>query len=184
MKKLHTILGILLLAMTTFTLAGCNTEDDDIAYTLDGVWEGNMYMQSTDRYGHVYKANESLLQFDQDPFRYAQGTGRWIDYYSDAPWDYFASYIDWRVINREIQIYSRNEGRTYYIYDYRLNGRRFSGYIDDGQNQPVYFELVKTASRNWDDYDWGGYYYMKRQYAPARAMEQAAETPLRGIYRN
>ena len=52
MRKLHTILAILMMAMTTFTMTSCD-EDDDIAYTLDGVWEGNMYMQSSYN-GRVY----------------------------------------------------------------------------------------------------------------------------------
>lgn len=185
MRKLHTILAILMMAMTTFTMTSCD-EDDDIAYTLDGVWEGNMYMQSTWN-GRVYKSSESVLQFDQDPYRYAQGTGRWIDYYSDAPWDYYASYIDWRVINGEIQIYSRKEGVTYYISNYRLNGRYFEGNIDDGYNEPVYFELVKIDSRNWNDYDWNGWhyddYYYNGYYAPAKAKQKNTETPKRGIYR-
>lgn len=182
MRKLYTILAILMMAMTTFTMTSCD-EDDDIAYTLDGVWEGNMYMQSSYN-GRVYQSSYSMLQFDQDPYRYAQGTGRWIDYYSNAPWDYYASYIDWRVVNGEIQIYSRKEGVTYYITDYRLNGRYFEGYIDDGYNN-VYFELTKTASRNWDDYDWDGWHYYDYGYypAPAKDKQRNIETPKRGVYK-
>ena len=67
MRKLHTILAILMMAMTTFTMTSCD-EDDDIAYTLDGVWEGNMYMQSSAN-GRVYQSSYSMLQFDQDPYR-------------------------------------------------------------------------------------------------------------------
>lgn len=186
MKKLHTILVMLIMAMTTFTLTGCE-EDDDIAYTLAGEWKGNMYMQSTMN-GQMYKSSISVLQFDQDPYRYAQGTGRWVDYYSNAPWDYFASYIDWRVVNGEIQIYSRSEKVTYYISDYRLNGRYFTGYIDDGYNDPVYFELVKTSGYydDWDDYNWNGWgndYDYDYRYAPAKISKKDAEKPVRGIYR-
>lgn len=185
MKKISSILTMLMIAISTFTLTGCD-DDDEIAYTLAGVWEGNMYMQSTYN-GHVYKATESVLQFDQDPYRYAQGTGRWVDYYSNAPWDYYSSYINWRVVNGEIQIYSQKEGVTYYISDYSLNGRYFSGYIDDGYNDPVYFRLQKTVSyNNWDDYNWNGWYdyddYGYR-YAPAKDMQKLEEAPIRGIYR-
>ena len=187
MKKINTILAMLVMAMATFSLTACD-EDDDIAYTLAGVWEGDMYMQSSYN-GHVYRASKSILQFDQDPYRYAQGTGRWVDYYSNAPWDYYSSYIDWRVVNGEIQLYSRKEGVTYYISNYSLNGRYFSGYLDDGYNNPVYFKLVKTVSYDWDDFDWDGYgdYYYGYNYAPAtkekKNTEEKAETPLRSICR-
>ena len=145
-----------------------------------------MYMQSQWN-GRVYKSSYSVLAFDKNPYEYASGSGYWIDYYSNAPWDYYSSRISWRVVGpQEIQIYSQKEGRTYYIYDYQMNGSYFSGYIDDGENSPVYFELRKTSSPDWGDYDWNGYDwdddYYYGGYAPANT--RSAALPLRGIARD
>ena len=139
------------MVLTATLTTGCTDENEDVAYNLWGTWEGNMYMQSQYN-GRVYQSSYSVLAFDKNPYQYASGTGYWIDYYSNAPWDYYSSRIQWRVTgNQEIQIYSENEGRTYYIYNYSMGSYRFTGWIDDGQNDPVYFELRKTSEPDWGD---------------------------------
>ena len=175
------------MALTATLTTGCTDENEDVAYNLWGTWEGNMYMQSQYN-GRVYQSSYSVLAFDKNPYQYASGTGYWIDYYSNAPWDYYSSRIQWRVTgNQEIQIYSENEGRTYYIYNYSMGSYRFTGWIDDGQNDPVYFELRKTSEPDWGDYDWDGYYwddyYYGYNYSPARS-KSIVEAPVRGITRN
>lgn len=182
MKKLYTIFAILIMAFAVTTITSCD-DDENIAYNLAGVWRGNMYMQS-EYNGRVYKASYSVLAFDKDPYRYAKGTGYWIDYYSNAPWDYYSSRIDWRVANGEIRIYSRKEGVTYYISRYNMDDYYFTGYIDDGQSTQ-YFRLTKTSSPDWGDYDWNGYdwdddYY----YAPAMPKAKGnnqAQMPVRSV---
>lgn len=186
MKKLYSIITVIMLALTATLTTGCTDDNEDVAYNLWGTWEGNMYMQSQWN-GRVYKSSYSVLAFDKNPYEYASGSGYWIDYYSNAPWDYYSSRISWRVVGpQEIQIYSQKEGRTYYIYDYQMNGSYFSGYIDDGENSPVYFELRKTSSPDWGDYDWNGYDwdddYYYGGYAPANT--RSAALPLRGIARD
>ena len=68
-----------------------------------------------------------------------------------------------------------------------MGSYRFTGWIDDGQNDPVYFELRKTSEPDWGDYDWDGYYwddyYYGYNYSPARS-KSAVEAPVRGITRN
>lgn len=175
-------MSALVLALATFSLASCN-DDEDIAYTLSGGWEGNMYVQSSYN-GYSYQATESVLYFDKDPYEYATGAGYWIDYYSNAPWDYFSSRITWRVYGGEIQIYSESEGVTYYISDYSLNHNNFCGYISDGSrfSNPVYFELHRTGwNSNWDSYGWNGYNYRSGyRYAPGTDTQKSSQ-PTRGI---
>ena len=187
MKKFYSIITIIMMVLTATLTTGCTDENEDVAYNLWGTWEGNMYMQSQYN-GRVYQSSYSVLAFDKNPYQYASGTGYWIDYYSNAPWDYYSSRIQWRVTgNQEIQIYSQNEGRTYYIYNYSMGSYRFTGWIDDGQNDPVYFELRKTSEPDWGDYDWDGYYwddyYYGYNYSPARS-KSVVEAPVRGIIRN
>ena len=45
MKKFYSIITFVFMAMAAATLTGCD-EDSNIAYTIEGVWEGNMYKQS------------------------------------------------------------------------------------------------------------------------------------------
>ena len=183
MKKVYSIIAVIIMAMTATMFASCD-DDNDIAYTLDGVWEGYMYKQSNYN-GRYYTSSSSILQFDQDPYRYAQGTGRWIDYYSDAPWDYFASYIRWKVENRTIIIYSEKENQYYYISNYRLYDNYFEGYIGDEYGQGQHFKLTKTASRNWRDYNWNGYDWDDYYYAPAaKSKGGKREMPKTSIIKN
>ena len=77
---LMTIIAIASLAFTS-------CEDARIARTLEGTWKGNMYISS--RYdGRVYNSTYSEVTFLKDPGAYSSGSGYWVDYYSDAPWDY------------------------------------------------------------------------------------------------
>lgn len=153
MKKLHLLSLAALLAFTATTLVSCDN-DDGIASTLWGVWEGNMYVTS-EWNGHTYKATSSVIQFDKNPYDYASGTGYWVDYYSGAPWDYFASHINWRVVNERIQIHSLEDNTYFNIYDYSLSNNYFSGVLINEYGDRLTFRLRKTASPYWDGFDWG-----------------------------
>lgn len=186
MKKLHSQITIIVVAIATLTVTSCDP-DENMAYNLWGVWQGNMYMQSTYN-GRTYQATYSVLAFDKDPYSYAQGTGYWIDYYSNAPFDYYSSRIEWKVRNGELRIYSIKEGRTYYIYNYEMGSRYFHGYINDSESRNgAYFDLTKVTSYDWDDYDWNGYSYNSYynnygyNYAPARAAAVGNSEPERSV---
>ena len=90
MKKL---LYAFAMMTTLFTLTSC--EDERIANTLEGTWSGNMYI-STRYDGRVYDATYTEVTFLKNPYAYSSGEGYWVDYYSDAPWDYVANHIEWR----------------------------------------------------------------------------------------
>ena len=91
MKKL---LYAFAMMTTLFTLTSC--EDERIANTLEGTWSGNMYI-STRYDGRVYDATYTEVTFLKNPYAYSSGEGYWVDYYSDAPWDYVANHIEWSV---------------------------------------------------------------------------------------
>lgn len=168
MKKLASLTAMIMIALMSFTFVGCD-EDDEIADILWGTWEGNMYVE-VDYHGTVYKAARSVIQFDKDYYDYTSGTGYWIDYYSRAPWDYYASHIEWRVVNGRIQIYSLEDDTYFEIYDYSLSGNHFRGIIDSEWGDPMEFDLRKTASPYWDDFEWGYHYY-----SGYRSKNKAAE---------
>ena len=151
MKKFTTLLTMAFIALMSISFTSCD-EDSDIAYTLDGTWRGNMYVQ----YGNV-DATYSVIRFDQNDGIYS-GTGYWIDYYQEDYWhgnNYIANRIRWTVRNRNIYITLLDENSDVVIYDYALGDRKFSGYVEADNGNRAYFELSRD-SYNWrDDYDWG-----------------------------
>ena len=150
MKKIFTML-----TMAMMSLAFTSCEDEYIANTLEGTWTGNMYISSSWD-GRYYDATSTEVTFLRDPYAYTSGSGYWVDYYSNAPWDYVANHIDWTVNNGVIRIYFREEGTHIEIRDYHLNSNRFTGTLFDNGNY-VDFELynVNHPYSYWDDYRWG-----------------------------
>lgn len=59
MKKFTTLLTMAFIALMSISFTSCD-DDSDIAYTLDGTWEGNMLVE----YGN-HNALYSVIRFDQ-----------------------------------------------------------------------------------------------------------------------
>ena len=163
MKKFKSLMAVVALCALSLTFVGCN-DDDYIADTLWGVWEGDMQVSVEDYYGNVYYAYETELAFDRDPYEYASGTGYWIDYYHGAPWGYYASHIRWTVTNDRINIYSVEDDTYYYIYDYSLSGNYFTGILESEWGDYIRFRLVKTVAPDWNDFGWGWDYWYDGYY--------------------
>lgn len=174
-RLLAKLLGLVCAALLTVPLTSC--EDEMIADTLQGTWEGNMYV-STSWDGRRYTATDTKIEFLLDPFRYTKGSGYWVDYYSGAPWDYVACHIDWRVDDEVITIYFREEGTTVYIEDYYLSDNRFRGTLIDGSNR-VQFNLQHTSSPNWSAMTWWDYDDWYSSYARTRALDAKSAKPAR-----
>ena len=153
---------------TLFTLTSC--EDERIANTLEGTWSGNMFI-STRYDGIVYDATYTEVTFLKNPYTYSSGEGYWVDYYSDAPWDYVANHIEWTVDYGTIKVYFVEEGTSIRIRDYYLNDDRFFGTINDN-GTPVDFELYRISGRNWNNYRWG----YDSWYAGTRSADAADST--------
>jgi hypothetical protein len=184
MKKIFTMLTMAMMA-----LAFTSCEDEYIADTLEGTWTGNMYI-SSEWDGRYYDATSTEVTFLRDPFTFTSGSGYWVDYYSNAPWDYVANHIDWNVNNGVIRIYFREERTSIEIRDYRLNNHRFVGTIYDNGNF-VDFELYNVSRPNsyWDDYRWGydswydDYYYWARTRTSIDETNKEKSIPIRLIHK-
>ena len=165
---------------TLFTMTSC--DDQRIANTLEGTWSGNMYISSSYN-GRVYDATYSEVTFLKNPYAYSSGEGYWVDYYSDAPWDYVANHIEWTVDFGTIKVYFKEEGTSIRIRDYHLNNDRFYGTINDN-GRPVDFELWRVSSRNWNTYQWGydSWYGSTRGEDSIQAVRYYAWTPLAANY--
>ncbi len=184
MKKLISILTVLVIGLGTISLSSC--DDEMTAYTLEGTWEGKMYIGYYYG-GHEYEASYTVLEFLSDPLSNTSGRGYWVDYYDEfSPYSSFYSRIDWRVDNGTIYI-RFNDDYDYSLYnydiairDYRLTDNHFRGriYYD---NEYESFDLVHTSSPHWGYNDWGwrayGTYYGTN--GTTRSTADSTEKPVR-----
>ena len=168
-----------MLTMAVMALAFTSCEDAEIARTLEGTWEGNMYI-STSYNGRSYNATNTEITFLRDPYTYSSGSGYWVDYYSDAPWDYVANNIDWKVDFGVIRVYFVEEGTSLEIRDYHLDDRRFYGTLYDN-GRYVDFELyhVSRPANYYSNYRWGSYDYWVRSRSGADST--TVEKPVRFV---
>ena len=174
MKTFTKFWVLMAMAMLTFSFTSCD-DDDEIAYTLEGTWQGNMWV-STDWDGRYYDASYTEVCFSRDPYRYSSGTGYWVDYYDGNYWggrNYVASHIEWQVRNGNISIYFVEDRESVEIHNYRLNDNYFTGEIcwRDGYWQQ--FSLRHVSSPNWGRYDHWGYdvYYDPYYYSNGSSMQ-------------
>ena len=142
MKK---FLTFLFLAVTAMTFVSC--DDDKIAATLDGVWEGQVSLGRWNSYQYVD------IEFYKNPYRYAQGDGIEYDY---TGYDrhgncyYYVSRFVYEVRNGRIYM-DYDDGTRVVISSYSLSGTRFSGTFND------YYSGSYLA--DFDLYRVDGYYY-------------------------
>lgn len=187
MKKLMSIISMLLLALTATTLVSCD-DDSDIAATLEGTWQGKMELR-TEYQDQYYQVISSEICFLQDPYSYSSGTGYWIDYYQRSPWrnNQVANHIQWTVSNGVINVYFVEERTSLEIRNYSLYDGYFRGTIYY-RDQVANFSLRQVSSPNWNSYtDWGydyddDYYYdgyAKKNVVGTRAQTDSTAKPVR-----
>ncbi len=143
MKKIAFLFLMAIVAVTTFTLVSC--KDDEVANKLDGAWQGTTGC-GYELDGHYYAAEWTIIEFDQDVLVARNGDGFWVDYYSEGPYDYYASDISWEVRDggKTIYIQTKQEGGEYTITDFSLSKDYFSGSIYIGSNEPSTFTMRKS----------------------------------------
>ncbi len=153
MKKLTSFLTVALMTIVCLSFTSCD-KDADRAYTLDGVWKGNMYIWYGD-----YESTYSIIEFDQESITANYGTGRWIDYYDTNYWsghNYTPSRrFEWSVRNGNIYISFYDGSSNITIYNYTLSDNYFSGTMDAANGNRVTFSLSKYGNAyNWNDYSY------------------------------
>ena len=175
MKKITTLFMMLLAAVMTLSMSSC-TEDQEIGMTLEGAWEGYTHVYH-EYNGQLYQSTRTKLTFNADLFKVKSGTGYWVDYYSSSPWgDYYADRFSWYVLDQIIYIHFKKDNLDIEIRDYRLYNDRFIGTIYIPGGDVVDFSLYKISDPNWNDYDYGYYYYSKETRA---GSDEAVEKPKR-----
>lgn len=142
MKRFKTLSAFFLLCMMTLTLASCTTEDQDIAYYLNGTWAGYV-----DDGGKRYDVNMTFIQ-DGGNYYATSGYG-----YESSTWNYLhtsRARFRWYVERGYIHMYYDDGTRV--VVDYTQlpgsynRGERFSGYFIDEQtgDELALFYLIKV----------------------------------------
>lgn len=118
MKKFYSFLTIALVAVMSMTFTSCD-EDHEIAFELDGTWEGVVY----DRYNEKFYVD---FRFYQDGFS-THGYG--YEYDRSRHGDSYARF-NWSVNNGNIYL-NYNDGTRVVISNYRLGGGYLDGYLQE-----------------------------------------------------
>lgn len=144
MKRLFTLITLLMAAVTTATLTSCE-EDAGLAYYLAGEWRGQIISMAGDKY-------DVTMYFDQEnnnPYA-TSGTGYEIDYGWRGHSNRMA--FTWAVNSRTIRITYADRTRVVIDYDQLPRnsqpGQRFSGYFVDWDTDETLAEFYLTKQRN------------------------------------
>ena len=172
MKKIYTYLTMTILAIVLFT--SCENGDTMRARTLEGTWTGYIDTYYRDRWGWSGNNYRTTMYFER---RGAYGgVGYEVDYNVNDPYsgEYYSEF-EWDVDRGEIRIvYADSYSRPVYIYEYDLYDDYFEGYMDDGTNRDIHFELYYDGNFNWNRYREG-------YYASTRSGDEVSDsTVVRG----
>lgn len=156
------------LAMVSLT--SCETEDEQIANTLWGTWEGQMNI-SYEYQGGYYQTRRTIVTFDKDEYEYASGTGYWIDCFDNF---YHAVNFYWYV-DRGIIYFESEEGDMWEIWNYSINRDGvFVGEFHDGYGSICEFSLYQTTSPTWSNSGW-------HSWTNARVFDNSDVMPVRRV---
>lgn len=172
MKRLYSLITVMLIGIASLcTLTSCEDDAQEVAYTLEGSWTGYLDTYVEDRWGvsgEEYRVTFTFIRNNSNQSDYdgsTSGRGIEIGYnVNDRYRDYYRSTFSWYVedcygaFNNKPTIvitYDDDRWNPIYIYDYRINGNRFNGYMDDGTNRDISFDLYYDGGFDYND--WRGY---------------------------
>ena len=153
MKRITSMLTMVMITMLSFTFVSCELDDDDIAYNLEGVWEGEIRGSYFDRYGHGTTYNSARIEFYQNPYEYASGSGREIDF---DGYGYYTDAVNFRYTVDHGTIYiTYDDGTDVAITHYSLYSNEFRGEFRDYHNGRTLATFRFYRINSWRT----GYYY-------------------------
>lgn len=123
MKRNLKLIGLTLLALLSLSLTSCDDDDDEyIAETLIGTWQGSLGSYYYTNYAQVYSSWYTEFRFDgyYADGESCSGRGVQIDYDPSLVSDYVAYPFTWYVQNGDI-ILDYDNGDEFYIDDYVLS---------------------------------------------------------------
>ena len=187
MKKIYNFLMMFVVAATACTgLMSCDEDDQYIADQLrNRDWQGYIGTYYQDRWGLSGSDYATVMHFTSKDAWYTSGRGEELDYDTRSPHsDYAYCTFKWFIVDGEITlIYDDSMWQPIYIIDYSLNGSRFRGYIYDGTNRRIQFDLRNEGYEDWGYYNNSGSYggFSNQNYYRSRSLSPIAgdgEEPL------
>ena len=159
MKRIHSILALILMGLMSLVVSSCifNDDDDYVATNLQGIWRGQIQSEYYyGRYGHNVEYTDTQIEFYSDPYSYARGEGREIDY----SYSYYGDvvYFDYYVRDQVIYL-DYSDGSRIAIYNWNLYRDTFTGEFHDyvTGSYLASFRLYRVSG-SWDSsfrgYDW------------------------------
>ena len=159
MKKMYYYTKMIVVAMIAMMAFTSCDEDTDLAYNLEGVWEGTITGNYYSYRGYTTNDYDTQIMFKQAGSWGSGGTGYETDYHRESR-RYTKVFFDWTV--RDGRIYLHYEDGVYVVIRdfetyWAMSRMRFRGYFDnyDTGEQLAAFNLIKVESP--DDYYDGNY---------------------------
>lgn len=191
MKKIFTY--VMMLTLTMGALTSCENDDQYLADQLrNRDWQGYIGAYYQDRWGITGSEYATVMRFRSNDAWATSGRGEELDYCVNSPrYDYAYATFKWFIVDGEITLlYDDDVWRPIYIIDYGLNSMEFYGYIYDGTNRRIRFDLQSSDYADWSYYrrsGYGGYgygdfehqnYYRARENALFDGVEQPTDSVL------
>ena len=179
MKKIFTYTVMALTALVMFS--SCEDDDGYLATTLrNRDWQGYIGTYYQNRWRLSGDEYATVMRFESKDEFYTSGRGYEVDYDTRSPYqDYAYCTFKWFIVDGEITlIYDDSKWSPIYIVDYHLSGSRFYGYIYDGSNRKIKFDLTSDGTFDgWDTYrgygtgSYGGFYDQQYYHAPKKKID-------------
>lgn len=179
MKKIFTYMMMAMTVVTMFT--SCQEEDGYLATTLrNRDWQGYIGAYYQDRWRLSGSEYETVMRFESKDEFYTSGRGYEVNFDTRSPYeDYAYCTFKWFIVDGEITlIYDDSKWDPIYIVDYHLYSTHFYGYIYDGTNRRIKFDLTADGTFDgWDTYrgySTGSYgdFWDQQYYYSRKAMSE------------
>ena len=132
MKRFTTIFTVMLMAVLSLSLVSCD-EDAEVAATLAGTWQGNVYAYS--RYnGREYRAAESKVQFNSGYIHFEEDNTNVVIYNYTLSDDRLSGYIQ------------TGNGQMLTITLYHTYSPNWSSYTFDDYDYDSYYGYAKSRT--------------------------------------
>ena len=188
MKTMYTytkLMIVALMAMTAFTSCSSNDEDGYIASTLrNHDWEGTISEYYKSRWGFSGSEYSTVMRFESKDAYYTSGRGYELDCNLSSPRENYAfCSFKWFIVDGDITIiYDDAKWDPVYIIDYELNSNNFYGYIYNGSNSKILFDLQSATFDDWDYYRRKGYRDFTNTYNARELAEPDGISVASGIF--
>ena len=188
MKTMYTytkLMIVALMAMTAFTSCSSNDEDGYIASTLrNHDWTGTISEYYKSRWGFSGSEFSTVMRFESKDAYYTSGRGYELDCNLASPRENYAfCSFKWFIVDGDITIiYDDAKWDPIYIIDYELNSNNFYGYIYNGSNSKILFDLQSATFDDWDYYRRKGYRDFTNTYMARELAEPDGISVASGIF--